>query len=121
MVVGRPAARESGEGVNILLSAIPWARDAVRRAQANRVDFGSGPVPALTLEDVIVSKLFCLGGAQLRAKDLDDLQSIDAAGHEVAIPYLAGQVRRLKIVVPRAAKPLLPEVLWKLARDALRP
>jgi hypothetical protein len=47
----------------------------VRRAQANEVDFGFGRVPALTIEDVVLSKLYALMAARLRAKDLDARQS----------------------------------------------
>jgi hypothetical protein len=120
MIVGRQAGATSGEGVDILLPAIPWVKDAVQRAQANEVDFGFGPVPALTLEDVILSKLYCLKAAQLRAKDLDDLQSIFAAGHEVDIPYLAGQMQRFGITVPSIAEPFLPDIVLKLSRAVRR-
>lgn len=120
MVVGRAAGTSSGEGVDILLSAIPWARDAVQRAQSNEVDFGFGPVPALTLEDVILSKLYSLMAARLRAKDLDDLQSVFEAGRDMDVPYLAGQMRRFEITVPRAAQPFLPEMVLQLSRDILR-
>lgn len=120
MVVGRPEGREGAEGVDLLLPAIPWVRDAVLRAQDNAADFGFGPVPALSLEDVILSKLHALGAAQLRAKDLDDLQSIFAAGHDVDVPYLAGQMRRFEIAIPRAAKAFLPETLVKISRDIVR-
>lgn len=111
MVAGRPGADASGHGVDILLPAIPWVTDAVQRAQANVVDFGFGPVPALTIEDIILAKLYALGSAQLRAKDLDDLQSIFDSGQQVDLPYLAGQMRRFAIVIPRAARPFLPKFI----------
>ena len=120
MFVGRPAGAASAEGVDILLPAIPWVRDAVQRAQANNVDFGFGPVPALTLEDVILSKLYSLMAARLRAKDLDDLQSVFDAAHDVDLPYLAGQMRRFEVTVPRAAECFLPVSLVQLSRDGVR-
>ncbi len=120
MVVGRPEGKPFAEGVDILLPAIPWARDAVRRAQANEVDFGFGPVPSLTLEDVILAKLYALMSAQLRAKDLDDLQSIFADSCEVDMPYLAGQMQRFNITVPNKAKPFLPADLLKVSRSVLK-
>ena len=118
MVVGRPPEAVPTAGVDILLPSIPWAKEAVTRAQANQVDFGFGPVPALTLEDVILSKLYCLKAALLRAKDLDDLQSIFSAGHKVDMPYLAGQMKQLMITIPIAAEPFLPESLLTISRDA---
>lgn len=120
MAVGRPADDPDGEGVDILLPAVPWVADAVARAQANQVDFGFGPVPALTLEDVVISKLFALKSAQMRAKDLDDLQSIFDAGHELDVPYLSGQMQRFEIVVPRKARPFLPDAVLQLSRDVAR-
>jgi hypothetical protein len=120
MVVGRREQDSGGEGVDLLLPAILWAKDAVRRAQANQVDFGFGPVPALTLEDVIVSKLSALNSARLRAKDLDDLQSIFAAGHDMDTPYLAGQMQRFKITIPRKAQAFLPDSVLQISHDVAR-
>lgn len=119
MVVGRPQGDPSG-GVDILLPAIPWVENAVQRAQDNKVDFGFGPVPALTLEDVILSKLWALTSAQLRAKDLDDLQSIFEGGHDPDLAYLAGEMRRLELTVPRKAEPFLPDIILKVSRHITR-
>jgi hypothetical protein len=114
MVVGRPVGNPSGEGVDILLSTLPWVEPALKRAQVNQVDFGFGPVPALTIEDAILSKLYAL--KRLRAKDLDDLQSIFEAEPELDIPYLAGQATRLGIEIPRQAAAFLPTWLRGLSR-----
>jgi hypothetical protein len=59
-------------------------------------------------------------GAQLRAKDLDDLQSVFAAVKDVDWAYLAGQMQRFKIVIPRGADPFLPERVLQLSRDVKR-
>ena len=120
IVVGRGVGDASAEGVDILLPAIPWVTDAVKRAQANAVDFGFGAVPALTLEDIILAKLYALGAARLRAKDLDDLQSIFEADHQVDMPYIAGQMRRFGIVVPREAETFLPGIILQFSRDVRR-
>lgn len=120
MVVGRREGAPGGEGVDLLLSAIPWVADATRRAQDNPIDFGFGPVPVLTVEDVIVSKLFALSSARLRAKDLDDLQSIYDADDDIDVAYLASQMRRWKIVVPRQAEPFLDDTILKISRDIVR-
>jgi hypothetical protein len=120
MVVGRAADKSFEEGVDILLPSMPWAREGVLRAQDNRVDFGFGPVPVLTLEDMIIAKLYALTAGAPRPKDMDDLQSIFAAGHDMDIPYLAGQMKRLGLTVPRTAEPFLPADLVTLARDVKR-
>jgi len=116
VVVGRSSDAPSGPGLDILLPALPWTPEAIRRSQVNDIDFGFGPVPTLTLEDVIVSKLFALRATPPRAKDLDDLQSIFQVEHDTDISYLAGQIRRFEVRVPRAARPFLPDWIIKLAR-----
>jgi hypothetical protein len=108
------------EGVDILLPAIPWVEDAVRRAQDNCVDFGFGSIPVLTVEDVILSKLYALNSARLRAKDLDDLQSIYESECDIDLAYLSGQMRRFDIRIPRAAEPFLDDVILKVSRDIVR-
>lgn len=120
MVVGRKPGEPDGEGVDMLLPEIPWAREAVTRAQHNLVDYGFGHVPALTIEDVLLAKLYALQMADLRAKDLDDLQSIFAADPELNLPYLSGRIGRLNIEIPKQAKSFMPKPLLGLARDVAR-
>lgn len=120
IIVGRTKGEIGKEGIDILLPSIPWVPRAVERAQANEVDFGFGPVPTLSLEDVILSKLYALNGAQLRAKDLDDLQCIFEAGHAIDEAYIAGQMDSLDITIPREAKPLLPQSILQLVKDSVR-
>lgn len=116
MVIGRPDGNEAAEGVDILLPAIPWVKDAVARAQANQVDFGFGPVPTLRIEDIVLAKLYSLMSARIRAKDLDDLQSIFDAKPALDWSYLAGQMLKFKIVIPKSAKPFLPKFLLQVSR-----
>ena len=120
MVVGRRSDESGGEGVDLLLSTLPWVALAVDRAQDNPVDFGFGAVPALTVEDVVLSKLFALSALPLRAKDLDDLQSIYAAGPDLDLGYLSGQMRRFQLVIPREAEPFLDKTILRIVRDIRR-
>ncbi len=121
MVVGRSADQSHAWGVDILLPAMPWARNAVSRAQDNRIDFGFGAVPTLTLEDVILAKLHALGAGIPRPKDMDDLQSIYTAnGGEIDTVYLAAQMKRFAFIVPRAAEPFCAKELLALSRDIKR-
>ena len=121
MVVGRAADNAHQEGVDILLPSIPWVRDAVLRAQDNRVDFGFGPIPVLTLEDMILAKLYALAAGIPRPKDMDDLQAIfEANGDGGDTAYLAGQMRRFALAVPATTEPFLPAALVALSRDVRR-
>ena len=117
IVAGRQAEAVTGPGLDILLPTLPWAANAVNRAQANTVDFGFGVVPTLTLEDVIIAKIYALGSVPIRAKDLDDLQTILATDQDIDMAYLAGQLRRFKLTIRPDARPFLPAWLLKMVRD----
>lgn len=120
IVVGRGEGEASTPGIDLLLPEIPWVPDAIERAQLNRVDFGFGAVPALTLEDIIIAKLYALRATPPRAKDLDDLQSVFRAGHDWDRGYVAGQMRRFGITVPRAGAPFLPEEILMISKGIAR-
>ena len=49
MVVGRSNEKP---GLDLILSNIKWSKGVMERAQANKVDFGFGPIPCLTVEDI---------------------------------------------------------------------
>ena len=120
MVVGRFSDDPRGKGVDVLLPTLEWVAGAVDRAQHNNVDFGFDTVPTITLEDCIISKLFALRASPIRAKDLDDLQSIFAAPHEIDTAYLAGQMKRFGLVIPKEGEPFLPEWVVTLSKDVQR-
>lgn len=117
MVIGRPEGMARGPGVDILLPAMPWVPRAVTRAQHNLVDFGFGPVPVITREDVIVAKLAAMKGTPSRFKDLDDLVSIFGTNPDLDIKYLAGRMHELEVVVPKAISDDAPEILVRVSKD----
>jgi hypothetical protein len=117
MVVGRPAGERGAAGVDILLPAMGWVPEAVRRAQDNRVDFGFGPVPVITVEDVILAKFSAWKGSSTRFKDLDDLSSIFGTAPDLDFKYLAGEMRRLELTVPKPIERQAPITLVKASRD----
>lgn len=116
LVVGRIRGQTAVGGVDILLPALPWVADAVERAQFNLIDYGFGLVPVLTLEDIILSKLHALTASPVRPKDMDDLQSIQAAGHPVDAAYIGGKAKEYGIKLPRTVKPFVPENYWELVK-----
>ncbi|MCC6933199.1 MAG: hypothetical protein IT292_08095 [Deltaproteobacteria bacterium] len=117
MVIGRFKEQPKGPGVDILLSTIPWVPEAVRRAQNNLLDFGFGPIPAITVEDIIMAKFVSLANASGRDKDVDDLKSIFKATKDIDLKYLIGQMTKLEVGVPPAVNKTAPEILLKVSRD----
>lgn len=117
MVVGRQKGNPKGPGVDVLLPAMPWVSEAVRRAQFNCRDFGFGPVPVLTVEDVVLAKLSALKYSPQRFKDLDDLASIFAARPDLDMKYLAGQMKHLDLAIPRSLLSAVPAGIAKVSRD----
>ncbi len=114
MVVGREKGNAMGVGTNLLLPRIPWVSTAVERAQEHQVDFGFGPIPVLTVEDVIVAKCYALSKAVSRPKDLDDLQSILEAEHSLDLIYIRAQLENIDVTFPKSRYRHFPESVWKL-------
>jgi hypothetical protein len=97
-----------------------WVPDAIRRAQDNRVDFGFGPVPTITIEDVIIAKLSSLKRSAARPKDMDDLISIFETKPELDLKYLGGQMKRFSLVVPKTLIGSVPPVVASVSRDVAK-
>jgi len=109
MLAGREKGNRFSVGVDLLTEENPWVPSALDRAQFHRVDFGFGPFPVLPVEDVIMSKLYAFSKAINRPKDLDDLLSIAAAGHDLDRKYIRIQVTDLGIRLTKQSKRMLPE------------
>jgi hypothetical protein len=120
MVVGRQKNKRQGPGLDILLPSLPWTAQAISRAEHHLVDFGFGPVPVLRLEDVILSKLYALQSSELRAKDLDDLQSIYASEAKPDYAYMSGQLAKIRLKLSPVVMKLIPKSLKSLCREAVR-
>lgn len=108
IVAGRA---ENAVGFDFLLPAIPWSKKALTRAAYNKIDFGFGPIPCLTVEDLIISKLYALNNQSTRYLDLDDLKSIFETQHDLDLAYIAEQLRALKIKIPKEVLKFAPKVL----------
>ncbi len=114
MVTGRDPASDVGVGADLLLNALPWVESALIRALRHAVDFGFGPVPVLTLEDVILSKLYGLGKSVNRPKDVDDLLSIYETDPKPDLVYLKERIEDLQIRLPPHKKRDIPKELRSL-------
>lgn len=105
---------------DFVLPEMPWFTSALSRAEQNNINFGFGLVTCLTVEDVILSKLFSFKNDQSRFNDLDDLKSIFLAKRPLDLAYLSGQMQRLNLVIPKPIRGMAPEALYLGSRKPRR-
>jgi hypothetical protein len=107
LVLGRESGGGTYVGIDFLLPVLPWVDPAVRRAQANLVDYGFARVPTLCIEDLIISKLFALQGTPSRILDLDDVLSMVRATPTVDRSYLKEGCAKYALAIPPELQKLL--------------
>lgn len=108
MVVGRS---DEKPGLDLILSSIKWSKGVMERAQANKVDFGFGPTPCLTVEDILIAKFYSFENNKTRFKDLDDIQSIFQSKHDLDFDYILGRLHELSLSVPEQVDQSTPKKL----------
>ena len=104
-------------GLDILLPEIPWAAEAIGRAQLNQIDFGFGPLPCITIEDFLISKFYAISNQSTRFMDMDDIKSIFESHSEIDLSYLGGQMKKLNLSVPKALHGFTPKILLNLTKN----
>lgn len=109
--------KENSIGVDFLLPTLPWADEALERAQYNLVNFGFGNIPCVTVEDLILSKLYSFDNQKTRFMDLDDLQSIFQKKHEIDFVYLSQRLKFLNLKIPELLKESVSDELKKFIKD----
>ena len=107
IAVGRSTAQMYG--VDFVLPSMPWVEKALQRAQHNALDFGFGPIPCITVEDMILAKAFAG-----RRKDDDDLISIFSAEPVFDLIYIAAEMTRLKFSFSKEVLEFAPKALKKV-------
>lgn len=120
ILAGRGDKDVSKIGLDFILPAMPWFQSALKRAEQNKIDFGFGKVPSLTVEDVILSKFFSLKNDASRFNDLDDLKSIFLACHPLDLGYLAGEMQKLALSVPPPIGEMAPTALRLVSKKRKR-
>lgn len=111
------AGRAEGHiGLDFLLPSIPWSAKALDRAKYNKINFGFGPIPCITVEDVIIAKFYALNNQTTRYMDLDDLKSIFENQSDINMAYIAQQLKDLKIKIPQEARRFAPKALKSITR-----
>ena len=108
MVVGRSNEKP---GLDFILSNIKWSTGVMERAQFNKIDFGFGPTPCLTVEDILIAKFYSYKNSKTRFKDLDDIQSIFQAAHDLDFNYILGRMSELNLSIPAEVKESTPKEL----------
>lgn len=116
IVAGRAEGDSSRIGLDFILPDMPWFTNALTRAEQNNIDFGFGKIPCLTVEDLIIAKLFSLKNDQTRFADLDDLKSIFLSQRPLDLDYMSGQIQRLGLVVPPPLKEVAPKSIQLVSR-----
>lgn len=117
MLVGR--REKSPYGVDLLLLSLPWAEKALDRAACNLIDFGAGPIPCLTMEDVVISKLYALKNSSTRrykTSDIPDVALILENNPVIDINYLLDCMTELELVLPGAIEKEAHFRLTRLSR-----
>jgi hypothetical protein len=107
LVIARDDGAGGYVGLDFLLPVLPWIASAVRRAQANLLDFGFAELPAITPEDLFVAKLFALQGSPERVTDLDDLISMAKAVSPFDLNYFEKRAAEFQLTVPAPVAKLL--------------
>jgi len=101
--------RSSNEeiGVDLILSNMPWVEGALERSHANPIDFGFGAIPCITIEDLVLAKLYSVRNQSTRFMDLDDLKSIFESKNDLDWSYLNYQIKILNLSIPDLIKPFV--------------
>lgn len=120
IVAGRAGNDKNSIGLDFILPEMPWFGKAIERAMHNQIDFGFGPIPCLTKEDVIISKFYSLKNDKTRFNDLDDLKSIFLSGRELDLPYICGQMQALELPVPNELKGIVPKPVLLASKKIMR-
>jgi hypothetical protein len=118
IVVGRD--KEKPYGVDLLLLSFPWARDALERSQHNLIDIaGIGQVPCMTVEDMIISKLFAIKNNSLRRykkSDIPDIALMLENNPDVDLNYLSNAMENLELILPKGVEQDAPLLLSRISR-----
>ena len=102
--------------MDLLLLSLPWTKRALERSSANKIKFGElPPLPCLTVEDSIISKLYAIKSNSDRVykkSDVSDIVLIFENNSNLDISYLSDVMTEFELVLPK----ILEEKNYLLAR-----
>ncbi len=117
LLVGR--APEKPYGIDFLLLTFPWAKNALERAQSNSIDLGFGFVPCLTVEDLIISKLYAIKQSSIRRykkSDIPDIALMLEHNSDIDLNYLTDVMTTLELVLPKGIEQDAHYLLSRISR-----
>jgi Nucleotidyl transferase AbiEii toxin, Type IV TA system len=100
LIHSRDSTSEFYLGIDFLLPVFPWVNAAVIRAQTNQIDYGFTKIPTITVEDLIIAKLFALNTTPERLQDKDDVLSI-LVRQKIDELYVERQATLYNLDIPR--------------------
>ena len=110
VVIGRDPEDDTKPGLDFLLPANKWVPKALKRASEHRISYGFAEVPVLSVEDVLLAKIFAVKDSR-RAKDVDDVESIFAGSEELDLKYLCAELDRHRLSLPRDLEKNAPKAI----------
>ena len=105
-------------GLDFLLLTLPWGTAALERSLKNCLDFGCGKLPCLTVEDMIISKLFAIKNNSSRVylkSDIPDI-SLMILNNTIDLEYLALNMTELELVFPKGLEKEVHHILSRISR-----
>jgi hypothetical protein len=101
LVIGQFDQHDYEATIDILLPNLPWVENAIERGSNHKIDFKFSVVPTITIEDLILAKLFALSIEPDRFQDIDDLKSIFLHNKKMDFSYLVSEMKNLKLEIPK--------------------
>ncbi|MEZ4754142.1 MAG: nucleotidyl transferase AbiEii/AbiGii toxin family protein [Bdellovibrionota bacterium] len=106
IIVGRDTNKPYG--VDFLLMTFPWANTALERSKSNLIKIsGIGEIPCLTVEDMIISKLFAIKNNSTRRykkSDIPDIALMLENNADIDLVYLSHSMEVLELILPQGVE-----------------
>ncbi|HMO18816.1 MAG TPA: nucleotidyl transferase AbiEii/AbiGii toxin family protein [Oligoflexia bacterium] len=113
LVIGQFDSENYDATVDIILPNLPWVEKAISNGKNHVIDYGFAGIPVITVDDLIIAKIFALNVEPNRFQDLDDLKSIFLSSVELNLPYIKSAMVNYEINVPDTLWDFCPSLLKK--------
>jgi len=110
LVIGQFDSENYEATVDLILPNLPWVEKAISNGKNHIVDYGFAKIPVITVEDLIIAKIFALNIEPSRFQDLDDLKSIFLSSVALDSTYIREAMYIYSIKMPKVL-----EKIWSKA------